>query len=167
VLLANAVALVHAIAVVFMLTGALAAVVLNRPRLLLAHVPVSLTILALNLTGADCPLTSVELWFRERAGEPGYSGGFLRHYVVEPMGFDIHAPSTQVGIYVVAVLPNLIAYGLLAVSGPARPAVATRRNARGRGRRRRGPRRRTRSPRATARRAGRRTSSRTSAPGRR
>jgi hypothetical protein len=122
VLLANAVAVLHAVAVLFMLTGGLAAVILNRPRLLLAHVPVSLCILALNLTGADCPLTSVELWFRERAVEPGYSGGFLGHYVVEPMGFDIHAPSTQVGIYVVALLPNLIAYGLLAVSGPARPA---------------------------------------------
>jgi hypothetical protein len=122
VLLANAVAVLHAVAVLFMLTGGLAAVVLNRPQLLLAHVPVSLSILALNLTGADCPLTSVELWFRERAGDPGYSGGFLGHYVVEPMGLDIHASSTQVGIYVVALLPNLIAYGLLAASGPARPA---------------------------------------------
>ena len=59
--------------------------------------------------------------------------------------------------------------------GPAAPAstrntrsrAASRRSARGRGRRRRGPRRRTPGPPAAARRAGRRTSSRTSAPGRR
>ena len=114
-LLANAVALVHAIAVLFMLTGALAAVVLHHPRLLLAHVPVSLTILALNLTGADCPLTSLELWFRERAGEPGYSGGFLGHYLFEPLGLDVSATSTQIGVYAVALGLNLVAYALLAV----------------------------------------------------
>jgi hypothetical protein len=111
VLLANAVALLHAAAVLFMLTGSLLA--LRWPRVLWLHVPVSVAILGLYLTGSDCPLTSLELSLREAAGEPGYTGGFIGHYVTEPLGFPIHATSTQIGIYVLAFLPNLIGYGLL------------------------------------------------------
>jgi hypothetical protein len=112
VLPATLVAVLHGAAVAFMLTGSLLA--LRWPRLLWLHVPVSLAILGLYLTGSDCPLTIWELALRERAGEPGYRGGFIGHYVTEPMGFPIEATSTQVGIYVVAFLPNLLGYGLLA-----------------------------------------------------
>jgi hypothetical protein len=112
VLLAGAVAVAHGAAVLFMLAGSMIA--LRRPRALWVHVPVSLTILGLYLTGSDCPLTSLELALRERAGASGYRGGFIGHYVTEPLGFPIEATSTQVGIYVVAFLPNVIGYGLLA-----------------------------------------------------
>jgi hypothetical protein len=111
VLLAAGVAVLHAAAVLFMLTGSLLA--LRWPRVLWLHVPVSLAILALYLTDSDCPLTTWELRLRQGAGEPGYDGGFIGHYITEPMGFPIEATSTQVGIYVVAFLPNLIGYGLL------------------------------------------------------
>lgn len=110
-LLAGAVAVLHASAVLFMLTGSLIA--LRWPRVLWFHVPVSLAILALYLTGSDCPLTTLELALRERAGAPGYTGGFIGHYITEPLGFPIEATSTQVGIYVVAFVPNVIGYGLL------------------------------------------------------
>jgi hypothetical protein len=112
VLLAGTVAVLHATAVVFMLAGALLA--LRWPRLLWAHVPVAVTILGLYLSGSDCPLTTWELALRRSSGEPGYSGGFIGHYVTEPLGFPIHATATQVGIYVVAFLPNVVGYGLLA-----------------------------------------------------
>jgi len=111
VLLANAVAVLHAAVVLFMLTGSLLA--LRRPWVLWLHVPVSLAILGLYLTGSDCPLTDWELALREQAGEPGYRGGFLGHYVTEPLGFPIEATSTQVVLLVVAILPNLVGYGLL------------------------------------------------------
>jgi hypothetical protein len=108
--LAYAVALLHALAVAFMLTGSLLA--LRWPRLLWLHVPVSLAILGLYLTGSDCPLTDLELELRERAGAPGYEGGFIGHYITEPLGFPIEATSTQIGIYVVAFVPNVIGYAL-------------------------------------------------------
>jgi hypothetical protein len=111
VLAASAVALLHAAAVAFMLTGALVA--LRWPRALWLHVPVSLAILGVYLTGSDCPLTSWELFLREQAGGPRYTGGFIGHYITEPLGFPIEATSTQVGVYAVALLPNLIGYGLL------------------------------------------------------
>ena len=110
--LANAVALLHAATVLFLLSGSLLA--LRWPRVLWLHVPLSLVILGLYLTGSDCPLTTLELELRARAGEPGWSGGFIGHYVTEPLGFPIRETSTQVGIYVAAFLPNLLGYGLLA-----------------------------------------------------
>jgi hypothetical protein len=113
VLLANAVALLHAVAVLFMLTGGLLA--LRRPWLAAVHAPVALAILGVNLAGADCPLTNLELWLREAAGEPGYTGGFLGHYLFEPLGLDVSATSTQIGVYAVALGLNLVAYALLAV----------------------------------------------------
>lgn len=39
----------------------------------------------------------------------------LGHYITEPLGFPIEATSTQVGIYVMAFLPNLAGYALFAV----------------------------------------------------
>jgi len=112
VLLAGAVAALHAAAVLFMVSGSLLA--LRWPRLLWLHVPVSLGILALYVTGSDCPLTTWELALRASAGEPGYRGGFIGHYITEPLGFPIRETSTQIGIYVAAFLPNLVGYGLLA-----------------------------------------------------
>ena len=112
VLLVIAVAVLHAAAILFMLTGSLVA--LRWPRALWLHVPVSLAILGFYLTGSDCPLTTWELALRESAREPGYRGGFIGHYLTEPLGFPIEATSTQVGIYVVAFLPNALGYGLLA-----------------------------------------------------
>jgi hypothetical protein len=110
VLLAGLVAVLHAAAVLFMLSGSLLA--LRWPRLLWAHVPIGLAILVLYLTNSDCPLTTWELDLREAAGEPGYRGGFLGYYVTEPLGFPIRSTSTQVGLYVTALLPNAIGYGL-------------------------------------------------------
>ena len=104
------VAVLHGLLVALMVTGSLLA--LRWPRVLWAHVPVALAILVLYATNSDCPLTALELWLREQAGEPRYRGGFLGHYVTEPMGFPIRATSTQVGIYVTALLPNAIGYGL-------------------------------------------------------
>jgi hypothetical protein len=115
VLAAAAVAVLHGAAVLFMLAGALLA--LRWPRLLWLHVPVALTILGLYLSGSDCPLTTWELALRRRSGAPGYTGGFIGHYVTEPLGFPIHATTTQAGIYVIAFLPNVVGYGLLVRRG--------------------------------------------------
>jgi hypothetical protein len=109
--LALLVAVLHAAAVLFLLTGSLLA--LRWPRGLWLHMPLSLAILAIYVTGSDCPVTTLELWLRRRSGVSGYRGGFIGHYITEPLGFPIHASSTQVGIYVIAFLPNLIGYTLL------------------------------------------------------
>ncbi|WP_448640139.1 DUF2784 domain-containing protein [Geodermatophilus sp. URMC 63] len=112
-LLADAVAVLHAAVVLFMLTGALLA--LRWPHLLLAHAPVALAVLAVNLAGAPCPLTTLELALRERAGRAPYDGGFLGHVLFGPLGLDVRATTTQLGMYVVAGGLNALGYGLLTV----------------------------------------------------
>ena len=119
-LLADAVAVVHGAAVVLMLTGAVVA--LWRPRVLWVHVPVSLAILAVNRAGAPCPLTELELWLRSEVGGAVYDGGYLGPYVFAPMGMDVASPSVQAGIYTVAVVPNALGFGLLALRARRRRA---------------------------------------------
>jgi hypothetical protein len=119
VLLAGLVAAVHGTAVLFMLTGALMA--LRWPRLLRPHAAVALTILAVNLAGAPCPLTSLELHLREQAGAPAYPGGFLGHYLFAPRGLDAHSPAVQAGMYTVALGLNAAGYGLLLTRARRRP----------------------------------------------
>lgn len=123
-LLAHAVAVLHAAAVLLMLTGALLAI--RWPRLVLVHVPVALAILAVNLAGADCPLTDLELALRERAGAEPYEGGFLGHYVFGPLGLDVRAAHVQLGTYATAFGLNGLGYGLLAArrrGGPRAPGA--------------------------------------------
>ena len=109
--LAFLVAVLHGAAVLLMLTGSLLA--LRWPRVLWLHVPLSLAILAIYVTGSHCPVTDLELWLRARGGESRYADGFIGHYITDPLGFPIHARATQIGIYVLAFLPNVIGYGLL------------------------------------------------------
>ena len=112
-LLATGVAVLHAATVLFLLTGSLLA--LRWPRLLPVHAVVAGTILALALAGESCPLTDLELWLRESAGAARYDGGFLGHYITEPLGHPIGATSTQVAIYLIAIVPNAFGYSLHAV----------------------------------------------------
>ncbi len=131
--LASAVAVLHGAVVLFMLTGALLA--LRRPRLVLLHAPVALAVLAVNLAGAACPLTTLELALRERAGAAPYDDGFLGHFLFGPLGLDVGDPAVQAGTYAVAFGLNALGYGLLAARArrsaqpnepaqPSRPATA-------------------------------------------
>lgn len=128
-LLAYAVAALHAAAVVLLLTGALLA--LRWRRVVPVHASVAAVVAAVHVTGSDCPLTSWERALRESAGA-GYDGGFLDHYLFGPLGLADH-PALQLGTYAVVLVPNLVGYGLLLahrsgssaarLSGDPRPAA--------------------------------------------
>jgi Protein of Unknown function (DUF2784) len=45
------------------------------------HVPVVLWSAIVNLMGWTCPLTPMEKALRIRAGQSGYPGGFIQHYI--------------------------------------------------------------------------------------
>ena len=99
----------HFALIAFMLTGSLLA--LRWPRLLWVHAPVALAVLAVNVAGEPCPLTVWELDLLAAAGAPGYPDGFIDHYFLDPFGADVHTTAAQVGIYTVALIPNVIGYG--------------------------------------------------------
>lgn len=78
--LADAVLLVHLGFILFVVFGAL--LVLRRPRLLPVHLAAAAWGFGIEVLGAVCPLTHVENRMRQLAGESGYSGGFIDHYLL-------------------------------------------------------------------------------------
>ena len=113
--LAVVVALLHGALVLFMVTGGLLG--LRWHRLLYVHAPLTAAILVVNLAGAPCPVTALELRLRTLAGEAPYRDGFLGHHLVDPLGLHLHSAGVQAGLYAIALVPNAIAYGVLLTLG--------------------------------------------------
>jgi hypothetical protein len=79
-LLADATAIVHLGFVVFVVFGGL--LVIRNPEWIFVHLPAALWGAAVEIGGWVCPLTPLERWLRESAGEVGHRGGFVEHYVL-------------------------------------------------------------------------------------
>jgi hypothetical protein len=100
--------LVHFGFVAFVVLGGL--LVLYRPGIALVHVPAVLWGAATELFGLVCPLTPLEQRFWRLAGEAGYAGDFLEHYLVSilyPAGL---TRALQVRLGVGVVLLNAVLY---------------------------------------------------------
>ena len=78
-LLADLVVVVHLAFIVFVAVGALLA--WRWPWVVIPHVPSLMWAVAIVTVGFDCPLTPLEKALRRRAGEEGYTGGFVDRYV--------------------------------------------------------------------------------------
>jgi hypothetical protein len=78
--LADAVVVLHLAFVGFVTLGGL--LVLRRPRLARIHLPVALYGVLIEWIGFLCPLTPLEKALRRAAGEAGYAGGFVEHYIL-------------------------------------------------------------------------------------
>jgi hypothetical protein len=108
--LADALVVAHALFVLFVVAGG--ALVVWRPRVAAVHLPAAAWGAWIELTHGICPLTPLENAWRRAAGDAGYEGGFIAHYLVPVLYPEGLTPSTQVafGAFVVAV--NLLFYGL-------------------------------------------------------
>jgi len=78
--LADLVVVVHLAFVAFVVAGGF--LTLRWPRLVWVHVPVFLWGAAISFGGWICPLTPLENRLRLAAGEEGYTGGFIDHYLL-------------------------------------------------------------------------------------
>lgn len=74
------VVLLHFAFILFVVLGGL--LVLRWPRLAWLHLPAAAWGAAIELTGGVCPLTPLENALRRAAGEAGYGGGFIEHYLL-------------------------------------------------------------------------------------
>jgi hypothetical protein len=84
---ADAVLLAHSFFVAFAVCGG--AFVYYSHEWLWVHLPVVLWSSMVNLASSTCPLTPLDKALRVRAGQSGYAGGFVKHYVgrlVHPRG---------------------------------------------------------------------------------
>ncbi|GAB3192545.1 DUF2784 domain-containing protein [Hydrogenophaga aquatica] len=88
-LLADAVLALHFGVVVFVVGGLLAVLVgnglrwrwVNRRGFRLLHLAAVAVVAAQAWLGVLCPLTTLESWLRAQAGEAGYSGSFVQHWL--------------------------------------------------------------------------------------
>ena len=109
--LAFATMLLHLSFILFVIFGGL--LVARRPRLLPLHLACAAWGAYVSLANRICPLTPLENAFRRRAGQAGYEGGFLEHYmlaVIYPTGL---TASTQQVLGVVVIVLNVAVYAWL------------------------------------------------------
>jgi hypothetical protein len=78
-LAADLVMLVHSAFVLFVVFGIV--LVWRWPRLAWLHVPALAWGVLVVVMRWICPLTPLEQHLRDRAGQPGYEGGFINHYL--------------------------------------------------------------------------------------
>lgn len=110
-LAADAVLLLHLAFIVFVLLGGLLA--LRWRRAPLAHLPAAAWGVFIELSGRICPLTPLEISLRAQAGQGGYAGGFIEHYllpVIYPTGL---TQDIQFVLAAVVVGLNLAVYALV------------------------------------------------------
>lgn len=101
----------HLLFIVFVLFGGL--LVVSRPWLALLHVPAAAWGAAVEFLHLYCPLTPLENTLRRTAGEQGYDGGFVEHYLIPliyPAGL---TPGIQLWLGGIVLLVNVSVYGLL------------------------------------------------------
>jgi hypothetical protein len=110
-LLADFVVVLHFAFVLFVVLGGL--LVLRRPRLAYLHVPAAIWGVWIEFTGRVCPLTPLENALRAGAGETGYSGGFIEHYILPVLYPSGLTRTVQLVLGGLVVAINLAVYGFL------------------------------------------------------
>ena len=110
-LLADGVVALHLAFIVFVVAGGLLA--LHRRAWALVHLPALAWGAWTEFTATVCPLTPWEQALRRAAGEAGYAGGFIDHYLVPiiyPPGL---TAQTQFVLGVGVVALNALVYALV------------------------------------------------------
>ncbi|MBI6575633.1 DUF2784 domain-containing protein [Pseudomonas viridiflava] len=112
-LAADAVVTFHLLFILFVLLGGL--LVLRWPWAALLHLPAMIWGAAVEFLHLYCPLTPLENALRSRAGDQGYDGGFIEHYLIPliyPAGL---TPQIQLWLGGIVLLINASVYGILLV----------------------------------------------------
>ena len=110
-LAADLVLIVHMAFVLYVLFGGL--LVLARPWLALIHLPAVIWAVLLEFFGWICPLTPLEQDLRRAAGQAGYEGGFVEHYLVPILYPPGLTPSIQWILGGIVLVVNGLFYGPL------------------------------------------------------
>ncbi|HLD67321.1 MAG TPA: DUF2784 domain-containing protein [Pseudomonas sp.] len=107
-LAADAVVFSHLLFILFVLCGGL--LVLRWHWLAWLHLPAVTWGMAVEFFHLYCPLTPLENRLRQAAGESGYSGGFIEHYLLPLLYPSGLTPSIQLGLGALVLVLNLAVY---------------------------------------------------------
>lgn len=110
-ILADTILLIHLAFIVFVILGGW--IVFYHRWMAWIHIPMVIWSSIVNLTRWRCPLTPLENLYRSAAGEAGYEGGFIRHYIEpllypEGLTYDL---GILVGVFV--FVWNALIYGII------------------------------------------------------
>jgi hypothetical protein len=106
--IADALVVLHFAFIVFVLLGGL--LVARRRAFALLHLPALAWGLYTESTATVCPLTPLENAYRHAAGEAGYAGGFIEHYLVRVIYPPGLTPGIQAAIAIGLVALNIAVY---------------------------------------------------------
>jgi hypothetical protein len=109
--LADLTVLFHGAFVAFVILGGFLA--LRWRQLIWLHVPAAAWGVLIEFGGWICPLTPLENMLRHRAGDAGYSGGFVEHYVVRALYPSGLTQGVQWILGGFALAINVLAYSLV------------------------------------------------------
>ena len=112
--LADFILLIHLIFILFALFGGLLA--FKNTKIIWLHIPVVIWGVLISIFRWVCPLTPLENYLRFNAGQQGYEGGFISHYIIPliyPEGF---GPALGMYFAIIVIVGNGIVYGLLIYS---------------------------------------------------
>lgn len=110
-LLADAVLLLHGLFILFVVAGG--ALVWRWPLVALLHLPAVAWAAWISWAGGVCPLTPLENTLRRAAGQEGYEGGFVQHYLLRAIYPEALTREWQVGVGVFVAVLNLGLYALM------------------------------------------------------
>jgi len=112
-LAADAVLLVHLLFIAFVLLGGLLVLRWRWRRLVWLHLPAVVWGVVVESMHWQCPLTPLENSLRQAAGQAGYTGGFIEHYlmpIIYPAGL---TPQIQLWLGAVVLLLNGLIYAVV------------------------------------------------------
>lgn len=108
-IIADGLVLIHLGFICFVVFGGI--LVMRWKWISLFHLPAVVWGALIEFQGWICPLTPLEQHFRHLAGQSGYSGGFIEHYLIPLIYPNGLTPPIQmvIGLFVIAI--NMIIYG--------------------------------------------------------
>ena len=110
-LVADGIVMLHMLFILFVVSGGFLA--LRWLKMVYLHIPAVVWGVYIEFSGAICPLTPLENWFRLKSGQIAYEGDFIERYII-PIIYPANLTrELQVTLGVCALLINLLAYGLL------------------------------------------------------
>lgn len=109
-LLADLLVVLHALFVLFVVAGGFLA--LRWRRLAWLHLPAALWGAVIEFMGWICPLTPLENQLRRLAGEAGYQGGFVEHYLIPTLYPAHYTAALRLTLGALVVVLNAAAYAL-------------------------------------------------------
>jgi hypothetical protein len=114
-ILADAVLVMHLAFILFVVAGGL--LVLRSRGVAWLHLPAVAWGALIEFMGWVCPLTPLEVWARSQAGETGYTGGFIEHYLLPVVYPEALTRDLQIVLGTLVLVVNVFVYAWIVGRG--------------------------------------------------